>query len=128
MCDTLKHLHCSVALSVRYRSKFVALHGNGDVSKWVKNFRVGRKTPNKQTHKLRLFVDYLTCKLGNHNQIIIERIGRLVGVCLIKQKYNGFSLRISYTMHTAYLKIDTVYLIQDDIYTEPRIFILHDTL
>ena len=25
--------------------------GNGDVSKWVKIFRVGRKTPNKQTNK-----------------------------------------------------------------------------
>ena len=24
--------------------------GNGDVSKWVKNSRVGRKTPNKQTN------------------------------------------------------------------------------
>ena len=81
-----------------------------------------RKTPNEQTHKLCLFVDYLACKLENHNQIINERIGRLVG--LLKRIYKGFSVRL----HTAYLKIDTVYLIQDDIYTEPRKFILHDTL
>ena len=25
--------------------------GNGDVSKWVKNSRVGRKTPNKQSEQ-----------------------------------------------------------------------------
>ena len=38
-----------MAMSAEYRSNFVAFTGNGDVSKWVKNSLVGRKTPNKQT-------------------------------------------------------------------------------
>ena len=53
---TPKNPHCSMAMSAEHRSKFVALHGNGDVSIWVKNSRVGRKTLNKQSIRLQLLI------------------------------------------------------------------------
>ena len=40
----------AMIMSAVYRRKFEALQGNDDVSVWVKNSRVGRKTP-KQTNK-----------------------------------------------------------------------------
>ena len=48
-CGTAKNPHCSMAISAEHaRSKFAAVISNGDVSIWVKNSRVGRKTPIKQ--------------------------------------------------------------------------------
>ena len=44
-----------MAMSAEYRSKFVALIGNANVSIWEKNSQVGRKTPNKQTNKQNQF-------------------------------------------------------------------------
>ena len=37
-----------MAISTEHRSKFGA--GNGDVSKWVKNFRVEKKNKTRDTH------------------------------------------------------------------------------
>ena len=42
-CGKLKNPHCSMTISVEDREA-------DDVSKWVKYYRVGRKTPNKQTN------------------------------------------------------------------------------
>ena len=44
-CGTLKNPHWSMVMSAEHRSKF------GDVSKWVKHSRVGRKTLNKKKNK-----------------------------------------------------------------------------
>ena len=43
-CGILKYSYCSVAMSTEYRSNFVTLYGNGDVSIWVKNSQVGQKS------------------------------------------------------------------------------------
>ena len=37
-----------MVISAEHRSKFVSFTGNGEVSIWVKNSQMGRKTPNKQ--------------------------------------------------------------------------------
>ena len=46
---TLKNHHCSMAMSIICSPSPA---GNGDVSIWVKNSQIGRKTPNKQTNEL----------------------------------------------------------------------------
>ena len=45
----LKNPHCSVAMSAEHMSTLQSFTGNGDVSIWVKNSRVGLKTPNEQS-------------------------------------------------------------------------------
>ena len=40
-----------MAMSAEFRSKLELFTGNGDVSIWVKIFRMGRKTTNKRTNK-----------------------------------------------------------------------------
>ena len=62
---TLKNLHCSMAMSAVHRSKLHHFTGNGDVSIWVKNYRVGWKKksmPEKRTTTLTddclLFIGY----------------------------------------------------------------------
>ena len=45
--------------------------GNGDVSIWVKNFRVGRWTPNKQT-KIHISMLIYTLRLTNKSVLSIQ--------------------------------------------------------
>ena len=55
-CGMLENPHCSMAMNAEHRLKFSALHGNSDVSMWVKNFVLRWKTPkqtNKQINKLK---------------------------------------------------------------------------
>ena len=54
---TLKNPHCSLVISAEHRSNLQPFTGHGDVSKWVKNSRVGRKTPSKQT----TYFDHVSC-------------------------------------------------------------------
>ena len=44
--------HCSMAMSAEHSSKLEPFTGNGDVSEWVKNSRVGRNTINKPNKRL----------------------------------------------------------------------------
>ena len=48
-----------MVIDAEHKSKFAALTGNGDVSIWVKIFRVGRKTLNRQTNELLQSLSYL---------------------------------------------------------------------
>ena len=48
-----------MAMSAAHRSKFAALHG--DVSIWVKNYRVGRKTQTYKQNKKWCGVDWFRC-------------------------------------------------------------------
>ena len=50
-CGTLKNPHCSMAMSAKHMSKFLALTGYGYLSIWVKNSRVGRKPPPPKKKK-----------------------------------------------------------------------------
>ena len=52
---TLKNLHCSMAMSAEHRSKLHHFTGNGYVSIWVKNSRVGRKKNQCQRNERQLW-------------------------------------------------------------------------
>ena len=50
-CGKLKNPHCSMVVSAKHMSKLQPFAVNGNVSKWLKNSRVGWTTPNRKPNK-----------------------------------------------------------------------------
>ena len=73
MCGMLKNPHCCMAVVPSIGKNLQPFTANGDVSIWVKNSRMGRKPPNKQTNKS---PNSLLCTLVYNVNVYISIIWR----------------------------------------------------
>ena len=94
-----------MAMSAEQRSKYVALHGNGGVSKWMKHSRVGRKTPtpnNKQqtrAYKSDVGCGWWCCDVGCKIQCVDITYGKIIAWKYLPCYCNGSKTTQNYNVY-----------------------------
>ena len=91
-CGTLKNPAAQMATSAEYTNvdqNLKPFTGNGDVSIWVKNYRVGFKNPNKETNK-HTFCNWIVHSALKRLPIVFSKF-----IPLSKRTYTVYSINES---------------------------------